>query len=109
MPCSHTTTHTHAHNHTQAESYRALRSPDTRHVALADQAGSGKTLAYLLPLLQEIKAEEAAKGGPATVPGSPRVLVLTPTVGAWLRAAGVWATSLILAATCSSSCSSTSN
>jgi hypothetical protein len=66
----------------QAESYAALRDPATRHVALADQAGSGKTLAYLLPLLQELREQEAAGGGaPCTVAGSPRVLVLTPTVG----------------------------
>jgi hypothetical protein len=66
----------------QAESYSALRDPASRHVALADQAGSGKTLAYLLPLLQALREQEAAAGGrAATVPGSPRVLVVTPTVG----------------------------
>lgn len=65
----------------QAESYRAVLNPKFRHVALADQAGSGKTLAYLLPLLQELKEEEKALGRPATVPGSPRILIVTPTGG----------------------------
>ncbi len=65
----------------QAESYRALANPDALNIALADQAGSGKTLAYLLPLLQEIRSEEAAAGRPGTVPGSPRILIVTPTGG----------------------------
>ncbi|GBF95962.1 DEAD-box ATP-dependent RNA helicase [Raphidocelis subcapitata] len=63
-----------------AESYRAMRNPAVRHVALADQAGSGKTLAYLLPLLQALVEEEAAAGRPCTAPGSPRLLVVAPTV-----------------------------
>ncbi|KAI8469617.1 MAG: P-loop containing nucleoside triphosphate hydrolase protein [Monoraphidium minutum] len=67
-------------SHVQVESYRALRAAGGRHVALADQAGSGKTLAYLLPLLQEVKDAEAAAGGrPAPVPGCPQVLIITPT------------------------------
>ncbi|KIZ01662.1 DEAD-box ATP-dependent RNA helicase 50 [Monoraphidium neglectum] len=66
-------------SHVQAESYRALVSAKARHVALADQAGSGKTLGYLLPLLQELKQEEKKTGRPATVPGSPRILIITPT------------------------------
>jgi len=50
-------------------------------VAVADQAGSGKTLAYLLPLLQQLKLKEAAAGGPCTVPNSPYIIVMTPTAG----------------------------
>jgi superfamily II DNA/RNA helicase len=65
------------------------------HVAVADQAGSGKTLAYLAPLLQELREEErrlleASAGGngngfgggagaPATRARSPRLVVLAPT------------------------------
>ena len=61
-----------------------LLSPDrdTHHVALMDQAGSGKTLAYLLPLLQQLKDEEAKQGkGPLAQPGQPRLVVLAPTTG----------------------------
>ena len=50
-----------------------------RHVVLADHAGSGKTLAYLLPLLQELKAEEALLGSAATQPRCPRLVVVAPT------------------------------
>ena len=39
-------------SHIQAAAFRALTAPGGRHVVLADHAGSGKTLAYLLPLLQ---------------------------------------------------------
>ncbi len=47
-----------------------------------DQAGSGKTLAYLLPLLQQLKQEEAALGGgPMARPGCPRLIVVAPTIG----------------------------
>lgn len=64
----------------QAESYPLLLSGAPA-VALADQAGSGKTLAYLLPLLQQLKAAEAAAGGRVSQPGSPSIIILTPTVG----------------------------
>lgn len=39
-------------SHIQAAAFRAIAAPGGRHVVLADHAGSGKTLAYLLPLLQ---------------------------------------------------------
>ena len=69
-----------------------------QHVAIMDQAGSGKTLAYLLPILQllrqeERKAEAAADsdvpveadkaGRPRGLaqPGSPRFIVAAPTIG----------------------------
>ena len=37
----------------------------TRHLLLADQAGSGKTLAYLLPLMQRLSRVEAGAAGRA--------------------------------------------
>lgn len=36
----------------QAAALRAWKTADSLHIAIADQAGSGKTLAYLLPLVQ---------------------------------------------------------
>ncbi|GAB4820362.1 hypothetical protein N2152v2_007408 [Parachlorella kessleri] len=65
-------------SHVQAAAYRALLSP-ARHVILADHAGSGKTLAYLLPLIQQLKEEEAQLGRRVTQPGSPRIVVVVPT------------------------------
>lgn len=46
---------------------------------VADQSGSGKTLAYLVPLIQGIKEAERAAGGPLTKPRQPRAVVLCPT------------------------------
>lgn len=72
-------------SHIQAASYRALGpqasagSAPPRHVVLADHAGSGKTLAYLLPLLQLLKGEEAVLGRAATQPSCPRLVVAVPT------------------------------
>ncbi|KAL4458181.1 hypothetical protein ABPG75_013046 [Micractinium tetrahymenae] len=72
-------------SHIQAASYRALGplaaagGAPPRHVVLADHAGSGKTLAYLLPLLQALKGEEAVLGGAATQPRCPRLVVAVPT------------------------------
>ncbi|KAI8113511.1 hypothetical protein M9435_003512 [Picochlorum sp. BPE23] len=65
-------------SHIQAESFAALES-DAMHVLLADHAGSGKTLSYLVPLLQQLKVEEKAKGGPVGRPGQPRIVVIVPT------------------------------
>lgn len=36
----------------QAAAFNAMRDTDRSAVVLADQAGSGKTLAYLLPIVQ---------------------------------------------------------
>ena len=69
----------------QAGAYRALLSP-ARHIILADHAGSGKTLAYLLPLVQQLKEAEAAAGRPA--PHRPRVVVVVPTAGERARCQG---------------------
>jgi superfamily II DNA/RNA helicase len=69
-------------SHVQAEAYKALGfKSGFRHVAVADQAGSGKTLAYLLPLLQQLKEREQQAGGPVTQPNSPSIIILTPTTG----------------------------
>lgn len=69
-------------SHVQAEACKALRPKSGfRHVAVADQAGSGKTLAYLLPLLQQLKQQEAKKGSPVTTPNSPSLIIMTPTTG----------------------------
>jgi hypothetical protein len=76
-------------SHIQAEAFRALSSKSgLRHVALADQAGSGKTLAYLLPLLQQLKQKEAAAGGPVTQANSPSIVIMAPTTG-WCWVQGV--------------------
>ena len=65
-------------SHIQASAMQAL-STGAPHVVLADHAGSGKTLAYIVPLVQALKAEEKALGKPATIPKSPRVVVVVPT------------------------------
>ena len=46
---------------------------------VASCAGSGKTLAYLLPLVQALRADEAAPNDAMTLRNSPRVIVLAPT------------------------------
>lgn len=65
-------------SHIQAAAFKAL-STGAPHVVLADHAGSGKTLAYLAPLVQAIKAEEKVLGKPGTTPNCPRVVVVVPT------------------------------
>ena len=42
-------------SHIQAESFGALDEANAMHVLLADHAGSGKTLSYLVPLIQMMK------------------------------------------------------
>lgn len=45
---------------------------------VADQSGSGKTLAYLIPLVQRLRQEELEGfGKPASQ--NPRVIILVPT------------------------------
>ena len=45
---------------------------------LADQSGSGKTLAYLVPLIQRLRHEEL-QGLSKSLSRSPRVVVIVPT------------------------------
>ncbi|KAI3810689.1 hypothetical protein L1987_20311 [Smallanthus sonchifolius] len=45
---------------------------------IADQSGSGKTLAYLLPVIQGIRQDEL-EGLAKSLPQSPRVVILVPT------------------------------
>ena len=42
-------------------------------------AGSGKTLAYLLPLVQRMREEEQSICNSLTVRNSPRIVVIVPT------------------------------
>ncbi|KAK9822358.1 hypothetical protein WJX81_001173 [Elliptochloris bilobata] len=65
-------------SHIQAAAFRALVGSQAPHVVLGDHAGSGKTLAYLAPIAQALRAEEAAGGG-GMAPKAPRALVLAPT------------------------------
>ncbi|KAK9054859.1 hypothetical protein SSX86_025938 [Deinandra increscens subsp. villosa] len=45
---------------------------------IADQSGSGKTLAYLLPVIQSIRQDEL-EGLAKSLPQSPRVVIIVPT------------------------------
>ena len=77
-------------SHIQSLSYRALMedtAADEDHVLLADQAGSGKTLAYLLPLLQRLANTEKEEG--RAKPMRPRMLVLVPTSELAVQVLGV--------------------
>lgn len=62
----------------QALSYKHLAGRDSSATLLAGQAGSGKTLAYLLPLVERMRAEEE-RGEYSRQPGNPWGLVLVPT------------------------------
>ena len=68
------------HDHSDSydeESSVANDDEGANHVLLADQAGSGKTLSYLLPLLQRLERLERDSG--MSVSMRPRALVLVPT------------------------------
>jgi ATP-dependent RNA helicase DDX18/HAS1 len=57
----------------------SLPSVTAKHVVIADHAGSGKTLAYLLPFISALKEEEDLLGSAATQPNCPRLIVVAPT------------------------------
>eukprot|EP01023_Acetabularia_acetabulum_P032290 TRINITY_DN30170_c0_g1_i1.p1 TRINITY_DN30170_c0_g1~~TRINITY_DN30170_c0_g1_i1.p1 ORF type:complete len:331 (-),score=46.98 TRINITY_DN30170_c0_g1_i1:2-994(-) len=51
-----------------------------RQIIVADHAGSGKTLAYLLPIVKLLKAEEEALGKEnCLLPNKPRAVIVCPT------------------------------
>lgn len=52
-----------------------------RNFLIADHAGSGKTLAYLMPIIQQLWEDEENAGGRLTQPNNPRVIILAPTAG----------------------------
>ncbi|KAJ4955094.1 hypothetical protein NE237_011877 [Protea cynaroides] len=63
-------------SHIQAMAYVPVI--ERRSCIIADQSGSGKTLAYLAPLMQCLRQEELQGLGKSS-PGSPRVVILVPT------------------------------
>lgn len=50
-----------------------------QHLVLADHSGSGKTLAYLVPLTQQLRLQEAGDQERWAKPRRPSVLVVLPT------------------------------
>ncbi|CAN6302620.1 unnamed protein product [Urochloa humidicola] len=63
-------------SHIQALAYGPIL--EGRSCVIADQSGSGKTLAYLCPIVQNLRKEEV-QGLHKSSPRNPRVIVLTPT------------------------------
>ncbi|KAF3784561.1 DEAD-box ATP-dependent RNA helicase 50 [Nymphaea thermarum] len=63
-------------SHIQALSY--LPVLERRTCIIAEQSGSGKTLAYLSPVIQRLQEDEA-QGLAKSLPGRPRVVILVPT------------------------------
>ncbi|XP_072974854.1 DEAD-box ATP-dependent RNA helicase 50 isoform X1 [Typha angustifolia] len=63
-------------SHIQALAYQPVL--EGKSCIIADQSGSGKTLAYLAPVIQCIRQEELL-GISKSSSGSPRVIILTPT------------------------------
>lgn len=63
-------------SHIQAMAYGPVL--EGRSCIIADQSGSGKTLAYLCPIIQNLRKEEAM-GVHKSSPRNPRVIILTPT------------------------------
>lgn len=73
----------------QAAAWRALEPGGTgQHVLIADAAGSGKTLAYLAPLVAALRAREEA-GLPRAAARSPLAVVLAPTAELAAQVQGV--------------------
>jgi len=63
-------------SHIQALAYGPIL--EGRSCVIADQSGSGKTLAYLCPIVQNLRKEEV-EGLHKSSPRNPRVIILTPT------------------------------
>lgn len=63
-------------SHVQAMAYAPVI--EGKSCIIADQSGSGKTLAYLAPVIQRLRQEEI-KGTSKSASKSPRALVLVPT------------------------------
>lgn len=70
----------------QAAAYRGLLS-EAPHLVVGDHSGSGKTLAYLAPLVQLLRQEEQAAGSAVSSSNCPRLVVVVPTEGAPLTLA----------------------
>lgn len=51
----------------------------THHLVVADHAGSGKTLAYLIPTIQALRSFESSSGGKASKPNCPAIVIVAPT------------------------------
>ncbi|KAF3336182.1 DEAD-box ATP-dependent RNA helicase 50 [Carex littledalei] len=70
-------------SHIQAMAFRAVLQGKS--CVIADQSGSGKTLAYLCPIIQRLRQDEEAaladgkSAKSVTSPRCPRVIVLAPT------------------------------
>ncbi|KAI4311040.1 hypothetical protein MLD38_035977 [Melastoma candidum] len=63
-------------SHIQAMAFKPVM--EGKSCIIADQSGSGKTLAYLAPLVQRLREEEL-QGQSKSLPRSPRVVILAPT------------------------------
>uniref|UniRef100_A0A0E0K7N4 DEAD-box ATP-dependent RNA helicase 50 n=1 Tax=Oryza punctata TaxID=4537 RepID=A0A0E0K7N4_ORYPU len=63
-------------SHIQAMAYRPVL--EGKSCIIGDQSGSGKTLAYLCPVVQNLRKEEVEELHRSS-PRNPRVIVLTPT------------------------------
>jgi hypothetical protein len=51
----------------------------SEHLVVADHAGSGKTLAYLIPIVQALRDYEASNGSKASKPNCPTAVIVAPT------------------------------
>lgn len=54
-------------------------TPNHRETLIASETGSGKSIAYLLPVLQSLKESESASEETSTRTRGPRALILSPT------------------------------
>jgi ATP-dependent RNA helicase DDX28 len=54
-----------------------LKSP--KHLVFAAQTGTGKTLAYVLPLIQKLKVQEIKAKAVLTQPNRPRAIIFVPS------------------------------